>query len=145
MLSALEIEQGYLLTLKAAHLLREDEDARHAISLAKWSVSETLCNAIDRAIQITGSLGFSRDLKLELLYRDARAARIADGPSEVHKMVIARNVLGGKETFIPVQAVLEKYLSSRLGGAAAIQNMKPLTGGACQDNYLIDLESERRP
>lgn len=97
--SALEIEQGYLLTLKAAHLLREKADARHAISLAKWSVSETLCNAIDRAIQITGSLGFSRDLKLELLYRDARAARIADGPSEVHKMVIARNVLGGKEDF----------------------------------------------
>jgi len=44
-----------------------------------------------------------------------------------------------------VQAVLEKYLSSRLGGAAAIQNMKPLTGGACQDNYLIDLEVNGGP
>ncbi|HMY47793.1 MAG TPA: acyl-CoA dehydrogenase family protein, partial [Leptospiraceae bacterium] len=97
--SALEIEQGFMLTLKAAHQLREGADARHIISMAKWAVSETLCKAIDRAIQITGSLGFSRDLKLELLYRDARAARIADGPSEVHKMVIARNLMNGKVQF----------------------------------------------
>ncbi|MBL8018604.1 MAG: acyl-CoA dehydrogenase family protein [Leptospirales bacterium] len=97
--SALEIEQGFMLTLKAAHTLRAGEDARHIISMAKWSVSETLCRVLDRAIQITGSLGYSRDLKLELVYRDARAARIADGPTEVHKMVIARGLMTGKESF----------------------------------------------
>jgi acyl-CoA dehydrogenase len=97
--SALEIESSFLLTLKAADLIRRDEDYRHAVSMAKWQVSETLCNVIDRAIQICGSKGYSRDMKLELFYRDARAARIADGPSEVHKMVIARNLLSGKENF----------------------------------------------
>ncbi|MCB1180207.1 MAG: acyl-CoA dehydrogenase family protein, partial [Leptospiraceae bacterium] len=83
--SALDIESGLLLTLKAADLIRRKEDARQAISMAKWQVSETLCNTLDRAIQICGSNGYSRDMKLELFYRDARAARIADGPSEVHK------------------------------------------------------------
>ncbi|MEM7183598.1 MAG: acyl-CoA dehydrogenase family protein [Spirochaetota bacterium] len=97
--SALEIESGYMLTLKAAHMLDEKEDTRHIISMAKWQVSETLCKVIDRAIQICGSLGYSRDSKLELFYRDARAARIADGPTEVHKMVIGRNLLSGKEEF----------------------------------------------
>jgi hypothetical protein len=39
-----------------------------------------------------------------------------------------------------IQSTLEGYLSSRLGGKAEIKSMKPLTGGACQDNYLMDLE-----
>lgn len=97
--SALEIESGYLLTLKAADALRKNEDARHLISLAKWQVSETLNKVIDRAIQICGSHGYSQDMKLELFYRDARAARIADGPSEVHKMVIARHILNSKHSW----------------------------------------------
>ena len=97
--SALEIESGFLLTLKAADLLRREQDARHAISLAKWQVSETLNKCVDRAIQICGSLGYSQDLKLELFYRDARAARIADGPSEVHKMVVFRGLSSGKYEF----------------------------------------------
>jgi acyl-CoA dehydrogenase len=97
--SALEIESGFLLTLKAADALKKGEDTRQIISMAKWHVSEILCKCIDRAIQICGSLGYSRDLKLELFYRDARAARLADGPSEVHKMVIARNLMNGKHEF----------------------------------------------
>jgi acyl-CoA dehydrogenase len=97
--SALEIESGFLLTLKAADTLRSGADARQIISMAKWQVSETLNKCIDRAIQITGSTGYSRDLKLELAYRDARAARLADGPTEVHKMVIAKNLMSGKFDF----------------------------------------------
>ncbi|EPE86354.1 putative acyl-CoA dehydrogenase [Leptospira noguchii str. 1993005606] len=97
--SAVEIESGYMLTLKAAHTLKAGEDARQIISMAKWQVSETLCKVIDRAIQICGSHGYGRDMKLELFYRDARAARIADGPSEVHKMVIGRNLISGKSDF----------------------------------------------
>lgn len=95
----LDIEMGQMLTLKAAWKLETGQDARHAISMAKWHVSETLCKCIDEAIQICGSKGYSRDLPLELFYRDARAARIADGPSEVHKMVIGRNLISGKEDF----------------------------------------------
>jgi acyl-CoA dehydrogenase len=97
--SHLEIESGFLLTLKAADLLRKGEDARQAISLAKWQVSETLNRCVDRAIQITGSHGYSRYLRLELFFRDARAARLADGPTETHKMVIGRNLMSGKVDF----------------------------------------------
>jgi len=97
--SALEIESGFLLTLKAAELLSKGEDGRQAVSMAKWQVSETLNKCVDRAIQITGSHGYSRYLRLELFYRDARAARIADGPTETHKMVIGRNLMTGKSGF----------------------------------------------
>ncbi len=93
---ATAIEMGFLLTLKAAWLLQSGKDGRQETSMAKWKVSEALCNTIDTAIQICGGKGYSRDLPLELFYRDARAARIADGPSEVHKMVIGRNYLSQK-------------------------------------------------
>ncbi len=96
---AVEIEAGTMLTLKAAMKLRDGEDIRHAISMAKLHVSETLCRTLDDAIQICGAKGYSRDLPLELFYRDARAARLADGPSEVHRMVLGRNLMSGKEAF----------------------------------------------
>ena len=69
------------------------EDVRQEISIVKVFVSEALGDIVDRAIQVHGSLGYSADLPLERFYRDARAARIYDGPSEVHRMVIARNLL----------------------------------------------------
>ncbi|MBX7058046.1 MAG: acyl-CoA dehydrogenase family protein [Leptospirales bacterium] len=96
---ALEIETGWLLTLKSAWLIQNGMDARQEISMAKWHVSETLCRCVDTAIQICGGRGYSRDLPLELFYRDGRAARLADGPSEVHKMVIGRNLVSGKFAF----------------------------------------------
>lgn len=96
---ARQIEAGWLMTLKSAWMIQNGLDARQEISMAKWHVSETLCNSIDTAIQITGGSGYSRDLPLELFYRDARAARLADGPSEVHKMVIGRNLVSGKTEF----------------------------------------------
>ena len=52
-----------------------------------------LYNVIDRAIQVHGSLGYTTDLPLESMYRAARAARIYDGPDEVHKVTVARQVL----------------------------------------------------
>jgi alkylation response protein AidB-like acyl-CoA dehydrogenase len=56
-------------------------------------VAEAVGRVIDRAIQICGALGISRDLVLERFYREARAFRIYDGPSEVHRLVIARQLL----------------------------------------------------
>ena len=50
---------------------------------------------IDRAIQIHGSLGYSSDLPLEEMYRHARAARFYDGPDEVHRVSVARQILAG--------------------------------------------------
>jgi acyl-CoA dehydrogenase len=52
-----------------------------------------LFNVIDRAIQVHGSLGFSTDMPLEHMYRAARAARIYDGPDEVHRVTVARQLL----------------------------------------------------
>ncbi len=97
--SATEIEASRMLTLKAASELVERKDARHSLSMAKLYTSEMLTRVIDRAIQICGSHGYSRDLPLEWFYRDARAARLADGPSEVHRMVMGRGLMSGKEDF----------------------------------------------
>ena len=61
---------------------------------------------IDRAIQVHGSLGFSTDLPLEHMYRSARAARIVDGPDEVHRVTVARQVLKGyKAVEVPTEHV----------------------------------------
>jgi len=59
----------------------------------KFWGAKVLYNVIDRAIQIHGSLGYTTDLPLESMYRHARAARIYDGPDEVHKVTVARQIL----------------------------------------------------
>ena len=97
--SATEIHAGHIMTLHAAWLIATGQDSRQYTSMAKLYVSEILGQVVDRAIQICGSLGYSTDLPLERYYRDARAARIADGPSEVHRMVIARNTIKGLKEF----------------------------------------------
>jgi acyl-CoA dehydrogenase len=91
--SAMDIYASRLMVLHAAYLIERGDDYRQEVSMAKVFVSEALGRVVDRALQLHGSLGYSADLPLERFYRDARAARIYDGPSEVHRMVIARNVL----------------------------------------------------
>ena len=59
----------------------------------KYYGAQVLYNVIDRAVQVHGSLGFSTDLPLESMYRMARAARIYDGPDEVHRVTVARAAL----------------------------------------------------
>ncbi|MGE4428316.1 MAG: acyl-CoA dehydrogenase family protein, partial [Solirubrobacteraceae bacterium] len=65
------------------------------VSLVKFFGAKVQHDEIDRAIQIHGSLGYSSDLPLEEMYRHARAARIYDGPDEVHRQSVARQVLRG--------------------------------------------------
>lgn len=91
--SAIQLYAARLMVLHAAWKLDHGEDARQEVAFVKVFVSEALGDIVDRAIQVHGSLGYSGDLPLERFYRDARAARIYDGPSEVHRMVIARNLL----------------------------------------------------
>ncbi len=95
--SVVEIEAAYTLTMNAAKKITEGKDARKEVSIAKYYTAEMLNRVIDRSMQICGSYGYSRDLPLEWFYRDARAARYADGSSELHKMVIARIILYGLE------------------------------------------------
>ena len=91
--SAAEIEAARLLTLKAAWKLDQEDDARSEISIIKFFVARVLHDVIDRAIQVHGALGYSKDTPLEMFYRDARAARIYDGPDEVHRQAVAQRVL----------------------------------------------------
>jgi acyl-CoA dehydrogenase len=91
--SATELHMGRLLIQHAAWLLERGEAARSETSMAKVHVAETVCRVLDRAIQICGGLGISRDLPLSGWYEAARAFRIYDGASEVHRMVIARGVV----------------------------------------------------
>ncbi len=91
--AAMDIEIGRLLTMRAAAKLDTGDFARKEVSMAKVQVSETLHKAIDTAIQLLGARGYSKDTPLEWMYRYARQARLVDGASEVHKMVMARTFL----------------------------------------------------
>jgi acyl-CoA dehydrogenase len=90
---AMQIEIGRLLTMKAAWALDHGSHARQEVSMAKVQVSETLHKAADTAIQLCGARGYSKDTALEWIYRYARQARLVDGASEVHKMVMSRAYL----------------------------------------------------
>jgi acyl-CoA dehydrogenase len=85
-----QIQIGRLLTMHAAWKLDQGSRARKEVSMAKIQVADTLHNAADVAIQVNGARGYSKDTILEWVYRYARAARLVDGASEVHKMVLAR-------------------------------------------------------
>jgi acyl-CoA dehydrogenase len=87
---AQQIEIGRLLTMHAAWKLDQGARARKEVSMAKVQVADTLHNAADVAIQLNGARGYSKDTILEWIYRYARSARLVDGASEVHKMVLAR-------------------------------------------------------
>ncbi len=97
--AAMEIETGRLLTAKAACMLDRGDFAKREVSMAKVQVSETLHKAIDTAIQLCGARGYSRDTPLEWMYRYARQARLVDGASEVHKMVLAQTFLAEGNDF----------------------------------------------
>ncbi|HWP26810.1 MAG TPA: acyl-CoA dehydrogenase family protein [Xanthobacteraceae bacterium] len=84
------IQIGRLLTMHAAWKLDQGDRARKEVSMAKVHVADTLHQAADVAIQLNGARGYSKDTVLEWIYRAARAARLVDGASEVHKMVFSR-------------------------------------------------------
>lgn len=91
--AAMEVQTGRLLTMHAAWKLDQGDFARKEVSMAKIVVADVLHKAIDTAIQLCGARGYSRDTVLEWMYRYARQARLVDGASEVHKMVLSRNLL----------------------------------------------------
>jgi acyl-CoA dehydrogenase len=88
--SAMQIEIGRLLVMKAAWKLDRGDFARKEVSMAKVVVADLLHQAVDTAIQLNGARGYSKDTPLEWMYRYARQARLVDGASEVHKMVLSR-------------------------------------------------------
>jgi len=91
--AAMDIQVGRLLTMHAAWKLEQGGYARKEVSMAKVAVADTLHKAADTAIQLCGAKGYSKDTPLEWIYRYARQARLVDGASEVHKMVLSRNLM----------------------------------------------------
>ena len=93
--SRAEIDAARLLVLDAAARIERDGAyaARDAISASKFHVAGVRHRVLDHAIQTHGALGVTDDTILAYLWRHERAARIYDGPDEVHQMVVARHAL----------------------------------------------------
>jgi acyl-CoA dehydrogenase len=89
---AKDIQIGRLLTMHAAWTLDQGGKAQKEVSMAKIHVADVLHKAADVSIQLCGAKGYSKDTVLDWIYRYARCARLVDGASEVHKMVLARHL-----------------------------------------------------
>lgn len=94
-LSRMEVDQARLLTLYAAWKMDNEgkRRARQEISMIKVVAANMVMDVLDRAIQVHGGLGMSDDTPLAAMWRYSRMLKVADGPDEVHKMVIARREL----------------------------------------------------
>jgi acyl-CoA dehydrogenase len=91
--SAMDLYASRLMVLHTAWKVQNGLPHRQEIAMTKTFVSEAFGRIIDRAVQIHGAAGIAMDLPIARWYQDARAARIYDGASEVHRMVIARECL----------------------------------------------------
>ena len=111
--SEAEMHAARLMTLHAAWKMDTEgvAAARKEIAMIKFYGAKVLHDVIDRALQAHGGLGYSTDLPLEAMYRFARAARIYDGPDEVHRASVARQVLRGYEA--PADGVPSEFIPAR--------------------------------
>lgn len=91
--SAMEIFATRMMVLNTAWEIDRGMDPRDKVSMVKVQASEMLGRVADRGIQTFGGYGFTKELPLERIYRDARVTRIYDGTSEIHRMLIARSVI----------------------------------------------------
>ncbi len=117
--SAAEMQAARLMTLHAAWVIDNQgaSAARTEIGLIKFYGAQVLYDVVDRALQAHGALGYSTDLPLEQMYRFARSARIYDGPDEVHRVSVARQILRGYEP--PAGNVPSEDVPSRREAARA--------------------------
>jgi acyl-CoA dehydrogenase len=129
-LSAAEMQAARLMTLHAAWTMDQvgAANARTEIAMIKYWGATVLHDVIDRAIQVHGSLGYTTDLPLESMYRAARAARIYDGPDEVHKVTVARNLL---KRYKPAEVPTEHVPTRR---AAALHKFADYLDNAAVSN-----------
>ncbi len=97
--AAMEIEIGRMLTMRAAWALDQGSFARKEVSMAKIVVADALQKSVDTALQLLGARGYSKDTVIEWIYRYARQARLVDGASEVHRMVLANLLRAGGDGF----------------------------------------------
>jgi acyl-CoA dehydrogenase len=91
----IDIRTSLWLTLAAAQKAERGEPFRTDAAMAKLVASEAGGRVVDRAMQIHGGYGMTKDLPLERWYREMRIRRIGEGPSEVQRLIMARDLLGG--------------------------------------------------
>jgi acyl-CoA dehydrogenase len=123
-----QLEAARLLTLHAAWKIDQfgSSNARAEIAMIKYHGPIVMHEILDKAIQVHGALGYSGDLPLEHMYRAARAARIYDGPDEVHKVTVAKRLL---KQYVPA-AVPTEHIPTRRTAAvakygAALEALRP--------------------
>jgi len=92
--AATKIHAARLMTYDCAWKLDQKRDVRSEISMIKWFATEMAYETVDRAMQAFGAMGMTKELPLQLMQAKLRTMRIYDGPTEVHKWVVARNLLG---------------------------------------------------
>jgi alkylation response protein AidB-like acyl-CoA dehydrogenase len=95
--AATTIHAARLMTYDCAWKLDNGHDVRSEISMIKWYATEMAYTVVDRAMQTFGGMGMTKELPLQLIQAKLRTMRIYDGPTEVHKWVIARNLLGTRK------------------------------------------------
>ncbi|MDX6688996.1 MAG: acyl-CoA dehydrogenase [Solirubrobacteraceae bacterium] len=115
--SAAQMQAARLMTLHAAWRIDTEGPAaaRTDVSLIKFFGAQVLHDVIDRAVQVHGSLGYSTDMPLEAMYRYARGARLYDGPDEVHRQSVARQILRGYDP--PPGEVPSEHVPTRRAAA----------------------------
>ena len=91
---AMKIHACRLMTYDCAWKLDQGRDVRKEISMVKVMATETAWEVIDHAMQCFGAMGMTKEMPLQLMAASVRNMRIYDGPSEVHRMVVARNLMG---------------------------------------------------
>ncbi len=91
--NAIALHQCRLTILHACWLMDNGAKGRHESSMAKAFVSEELFKVTDRCVQVLGGIGISDETVVEMIFRDMRAFRLYDGPTEVHKYAIGRQIL----------------------------------------------------
>ena len=114
--SLAEMHAARLMTLQAAWKMDKvgASAARNEIAMIKYYGAQVLYNVIDRSLQTHGSLGYSSDMPLEAMYRAARAARIYDGPDEVHRQTVARSALKKYEAHeIPTEHIPSRHEAAK--------------------------------
>jgi acyl-CoA dehydrogenase len=94
---ATKVHATRMMTYHCAWKIDHGIDARNEISMIKWYGAEMVYDIIDKGMQMFGAMGMSLDLPLALMSQKARIMRIYDGATEIHKMVIARNILGTRK------------------------------------------------
>jgi alkylation response protein AidB-like acyl-CoA dehydrogenase len=94
--NALDIHTSRLAIWHTAWLLDQGDRASNASSMAKVICSEAIFRVVDRSLQILGGMGVTSDTVVERIFRDVRAFRIYDGPSEVHRHSIGHRIVKGE-------------------------------------------------